>query len=123
MSNIKTFKNEQTEFEINSFDGDKEIRFCISHDGYEKSVIFLTYNQVKELRNHLGNCFKDINEAIEPRYSDIINRFSGDNLLKLQKHFTSLYGSDEIAQEKSNSFALGFGKACELICKDLKNNL
>ena len=52
-----------------------------------------------------------------------ISRFSGDNLLKLQKHFVSLYGSDEMAQEKANSFAVGFGKACELICKDLQNGL
>lgn len=55
--------------------------------------------------------------------ADVISRFSGDNLLKLQKHFVSLYGSDEIAQEKANSFAVGFGKACELICKDLQNGL
>lgn len=55
--------------------------------------------------------------------ADVISRFSGDNLLKLQKHFVSLYGSDEMAQEKANSFAVGFGKACELICKDLQNGL
>jgi hypothetical protein len=39
--------------------------------------------------------------------------------MKLQKHFVSIYGSDEMAQEKANSFAVGFGKACELIIKDL----
>lgn len=55
--------------------------------------------------------------------TDVISRFSGDNLLKLQKHFVSLYGSDEMAKEKANSFAVGFGKACELICKDLQNGL
>jgi hypothetical protein len=55
--------------------------------------------------------------------ADVISRFSGDNLTKLQKHFVSLYGSDEMAQEKANSFAVGFGKACELICKDLQNGL
>ena len=55
--------------------------------------------------------------------ADVISRFSGDNLLKLQKHFVSLYGSDKMAQEKANSFAVGFGKACELICKDLQNGL
>ena len=49
----------------------------------------------------------------------VIERFSGKNLQKLQKHFVSLYGSDEMAQEKANSFAVGFGKACELIIKDL----
>jgi hypothetical protein len=55
------------------------------------------------------------------KQTDIINSFSGDNLIKLQKQFVSLYGSDEISQEKANSFAVGFGKACELICKDLEN--
>jgi len=49
----------------------------------------------------------------------VIERFSGKNLQKLQKHFVNLYGSDEMAQEKANSFAVGFGKACELIIKDL----
>ena len=51
--------------------------------------------------------------------TDVIERFSGENLQKLQKHFVDLYGSSEIAQEKANSFAVGFGKACELITKDL----
>jgi hypothetical protein len=55
--------------------------------------------------------------------ADVIIRFSGENLIKLQKHFVSLYGSDEMAQEKANSFAVGFGKACEMICKDLQNGL
>lgn len=55
--------------------------------------------------------------------ADIISRFSGENLMKLQKHFVSLYGSDEMAQEKANSFAVGFGKACEMMCKDLQNGL
>ena len=55
--------------------------------------------------------------------SDVIRRFSGENLMKLQKHFVSLYGSDEMAQEKANSFAVGFGKACEMMCKDLQNGL
>ena len=49
----------------------------------------------------------------------VIERFSGEKLQKLQKHFVELYGSDEMAQEKANSFAVGFGKACELIIKDL----
>ena len=62
---------------------------------------------------------KSINQPL--LIADVISRFSGDNLLKLQKHFVSLYGSDEMAQEKANSFAVGFGKACELICKDLQN--
>ena len=39
--------------------------------------------------------------------------------MKLQKHFVSLYGSDEISKEKANSFAVGFGKACELMIKEL----
>jgi len=52
--------------------------------------------------------------------ADVINCFSGENLIKLQKHFVNLYGSDEMAQEKANSFAVGFGKACEMICNDLQ---
>ena len=51
--------------------------------------------------------------------ADVIGRFSGENLMKLQKHFVSLYGSDEMAKEKANSFAVGFGKACELMIKEL----
>lgn len=50
---------------------------------------------------------------------DIIERFSGENLMKLQKHFVSLYGSDEITKENANSFSVGFGKACELMIKGL----
>lgn len=53
------------------------------------------------------------------RIHDVIERFSGENLMKLQKHFVSLYGSDEMAKEKANSFAVGFGKACELMIKEL----
>ena len=49
----------------------------------------------------------------------VVERFSGEKLMKLQKHFVSLYGTDEVSQEKANSFAVGFGKACELIIKDL----
>ena len=49
----------------------------------------------------------------------VIERYSGENLMKLQKHFVSLYGSDKMAQEKANSFAVAFAKACELIIKDL----
>ena len=55
--------------------------------------------------------------------ADVISRFSGENLMKLQKHFVKLYGSDEMAQEKANSFAVGFGKACEMMCKELQNGL
>lgn len=50
----------------------------------------------------------------------VIERFSGENLMKLQKHFVSLYGDDTpMAREKANSFAVGFGKACELMIKEL----
>jgi hypothetical protein len=52
----------------------------------------------------------------------IIDSFSGEKLLKLQKHFVSLYGTDEMSQEKADSFAVGFGKACELIIKELNND-
>lgn len=51
--------------------------------------------------------------------TDVITRFSGDERLKLQKHFTSLYGTDKMAQEKANSFAVGFGKACDMIISAL----
>lgn len=51
---------------------------------------------------------------------DVIERFSGENLMKLQKHFVSMYGDDTlISREKANSFAVGFGKACELMIKEL----
>lgn len=51
---------------------------------------------------------------------DVIERFSGENLMKLQKHFVSMYGEDTpMAREKANSFAVGFGKACELMIKEL----
>jgi hypothetical protein len=58
-------------------------------------------------------------EQIALLIGGVIERYSGENLMKLQKHFVSIYGSDEMAQEKANSFAVGFGKACELIIKDL----
>ena len=62
-----------------------------------------------------------LQEAVNKKCTihDVIERFSGENLMKLQKHFVSLYGSDEMAQEKANSFAVGFGKACELMIKEL----
>jgi hypothetical protein len=68
---------------------------------------------------------QNLNELQKPQLNiaDVISRFSGENLIKLQKHFVSLYGSDEMAQEKANSFAVGFGKACEMMCKDLQNGL
>ena len=51
---------------------------------------------------------------------DVIERFSGENLMKLQKHFVRKYGEDTpMAREKANSFAVGFGKACELMIKEL----
>jgi len=56
----------------------------------------------------------------ELQLHNVIEHFSDENLVKLQKHFVSLYGSDELAKEKANSFAVGFGKACELIIKELK---
>jgi hypothetical protein len=55
--------------------------------------------------------------------ADVISRYSGENLMKLQERLVKLYGSDEMAKEKANSCAVGFGKACELICKDLLNGL
>ena len=50
---------------------------------------------------------------------NVIARFSGEERMKLQKHFVSLYGTTEMAQEKANSFAVGFGKACDMIIKEL----
>ncbi len=47
---------------------------------------------------------------------DVIERFSGENLMKLQKHFVSLYGSDEMAKEKANSFSTG------LACMELERD-
>lgn len=65
----------------------------------------------------IQQCKKDTKEQLI--LSGVIERYSGENLMKLQKHFVSIYGSDEMAQEKANSFAVGFGKSCELIIKDL----
>jgi len=51
---------------------------------------------------------------------DVIERFSGENLINLQKQFVALYGEETpMAREKANSFAVGFGKACELMIKEL----
>ena len=58
-------------------------------------------------------------EAQQLSIADVIELFSGDKLQMLQKHFVDLYGSDEMAREKANSFAVGFEKACELIIKEL----
>ena len=50
----------------------------------------------------------------------IIAMFSGEERIKLQKHFVSQYGSTAIAKEKAISFAAGFGKACDLMIKELE---
>ena len=63
--------------------------------------------------------FKQSEKHHQQKTKEVIERYSNENLMKLQIHFVSLYGSDEMAQEKANSFAVGFGKACELIIKDL----
>jgi hypothetical protein len=65
---------------------------------------------------------KSIEKAGKKPYTihDVIERFSCENLMKLQKHFVSLYGEETpISREKANSFAVGFGKACELMIKEL----
>ena len=66
MNDIKTFKIKEIEFEIGSFDNDKEIEFCMSKD-YEGAVAstWLTPNQVNELINHLAQCLRSIKEPIE----------------------------------------------------------
>lgn len=51
--------------------------------------------------------------------NDVIEHFSGENLMKLQKYFINLYGNDEMAKEKANSFAVGFETACKLIIREL----
>ena len=66
MDEIKTFKRKEIEFEIGSFDNDKEIEFCMSTD-YEGAVAstWLTANQVNELINHLAKCLRSVKEPIE----------------------------------------------------------
>ena len=66
MNDIKTFKRKGTEFEIGSFDNDKEIEFCMSKDS-EGAVAstWLNANQVNELINHLAKCLKSVKEPIE----------------------------------------------------------
>lgn len=71
-------------------------------DGYLKAV---EETNVKELRESIG---------------EIIKKYSGDELLKLQKQFESLYGDTERAKDKGLSCAVGLGKMSELICKDLE---
>lgn len=66
MNEIKTFKRKEIEFEIGSFDNDKEIEFCMSKY-YEGAVAstWLTANQVNELINHLAQCLRSVNEPID----------------------------------------------------------
>jgi hypothetical protein len=89
----------------------ESLRYDIEN-GVEKDVINISVRLIQ---------IKD--QALQLQQTGVISRFSGENLMKLQKHFVSLYGSDEMAQEKANSFAVGFGKACEMMCKDLQNGL
>ncbi len=66
MNKIKTFKRKETEFEIGSFDNDKEVEFCMSTDEERSATsIWLTPNQVNELINHLAQCMMAINEPID----------------------------------------------------------
>jgi DNA repair exonuclease SbcCD ATPase subunit len=62
-------------------------------------------------------------ERLKKEREELIDNFSGDKLMKQQKHFVSLYGSDEMGQEKANSFAVGFGKAAELMCNKLTTKI
>jgi len=66
MNDIKTFKRKGTEFEIGSFDNDKEIEFCMSKDS-EGALVYtwLNANQVNELINHLAQCLRSVKEPIE----------------------------------------------------------
>lgn len=94
--------------------------------------------ELGKMHSHLRDCFTEMMEleseirnqkAVDESQKqplfidDVISRFSGDNLLELQKNFVSSYGIDDMAQQRANGFAVGFGKACELICKDLQNGL
>ena len=86
---------------------------------YKKRAEELAKDNIKlmDINSSLKLENKDLTKQL--RIGGIIERFSSKNLQKLQKHFVDLYGSDEMAQEKANSFAVGFGKACELIIKDI----
>lgn len=56
------------------------------------------------------------------KIEEIINNFSGENLLKLQNEFVKAYGNEAFAlSSKASCFAEGFKKACELINKELEN--
>jgi len=63
MDEIKTFRACGVDFEIGSFDIDKEIKFSIS--AHERTSTWLTANQVNELINHLADCLRSVNEPIE----------------------------------------------------------
>lgn len=61
MENIKTFKRRHTQFEIGSFDKDKEIEFCMSENLGDRDItIYLDYNEVVEVINHLTKCIESI---------------------------------------------------------------
>jgi hypothetical protein len=86
-----------------------------------RTECFMQLQQIKKLKKLIMN---ENNKQVENKsytIHDIIEHFSGGNLTKLQEHFVGLYGSDEISQEKANSFAVGFGKACELMIKELNS--
>lgn len=65
MNEIKNFKIKDIEFEIGSFDSEKEIEFCMSDDNMRTMAVWMNSNQVNELINHLVKCLKFIKEPIE----------------------------------------------------------
>ncbi len=63
MDEIKTFRACGVDFEIGSFDIDKEIKFSIL--ARERTSTWLSANQVNKLINHLAECLRSVNEPIE----------------------------------------------------------
>lgn len=93
----------------------------MTSDRIEEIQKITAYPESRSVYQALWQVWNECEQEQNKKISEVVTRFSGDNLSKMQSQFVSLYGSDEVAQEKADSFAVGFGKACELICKELKN--
>jgi hypothetical protein len=65
MSETLNFKKKENEFEVSSFDSDKEIEFSILRYNHMVGSMFLNPNEINELITHLTKCLRSINEPIE----------------------------------------------------------
>lgn len=74
-----------------------------------------------EVVEHILHQANEVKASDEPALpiQNVIGRYSGQSRTEIQKKFVALYGDTEMAKEKANSFAVGFGKACDMIVGDL----